>query len=361
MANTAITSTWEFGQRARNFAASFVFVTCAFLAYRYSPHSAGLRQLWNERLQVSGTQVLTVGCAAYSLLLLIFYCAEGSPRISKSILALRALRALATSPARTLREGLPYDDRLGLLTILLKGFFAPLMVLSLFDFTGTMIANGAYVVAHASAIRTDFLRVFNAHGFWFLFQLILFLDVLFFTVGYLVEHPALGNEIRSVDPTWLGWAVALACYPPLNGLTNKMLGWSATDFPQFGNPVLHVAVSSLLLILMAIYVSASVALNLKASNLTHRGIIDHGPYRFVRHPAYVCKNLAWWLGSIPAIATAWDQRSAVDALLVATSTAAWTGVYVLRAVTEEDHLRRVDGEYDAYRRKVRYRFVPRIC
>ena len=110
-----------------------------------------------------------------------------------------------TSPVGTLREGLPYDDRLGLLTIPLKGFFAPLMVLSLFDFTGTMIANGSYVIAHATALRTDFLANFNAHGFWFLFQLILFLDVLFFTVGYLVEHPALGNEIRSVDPR-RGWA-----------------------------------------------------------------------------------------------------------------------------------------------------------
>ena len=38
-----------------------------------------------------------------------------------------------------------------------------------------------------------------------------------------------------------------------------------------------------------------------------------------------------------------------------------TAVYVLRALTEEDHLRRVDGEYDAYCRKVRYRFVPGIC
>lgn len=361
MANTAITSNWAFGQRASNFAASFLFVTCAFLAYRFSPHSADLRRLWNEDLQVSGTQVLTIGYAAYSLLLLIFYCAERSPRISKSIFALQALRALVTSPARTLRGGLAYEERLGLLTILLKGFFAPLMVLSLFDFTGTMIANGAHVAADASAIGTDFLRVFNTHGFWFLFQLILFLDVLFFTVGYLVEHPALGNEIRSVDPTWLGWAVALACYPPLNGLTNRVLGWTASDFPHFENPVIHLTVSSLVLVLMAVYASASVALNLKASNLTHRGIIDRGPYRFVRHPAYLCKNLAWWLGSIPAIAVAWEHRSATDALLVAASTVAWTGVYVLRALTEEDHLRRVDGEYDAYCRKVRFRFVPGLC
>ena len=355
-----MTRTWAFGQRARNFAASFFFITCAFLAYRYSPHSAELRRIWNDALEVSGTQVLTTGYVAYSLLLLIFYFAERAPRESKSIAALRAMHALLSTPARTIRDGLPRGDRLGLLTILLKGFFAPLMVLSLFDFTGTMIANGAYVVAHRTYLRSDFLLIFNSHGFWFLFQLILFLDVLFFTIGYLVEHPALKNEIRSVDPTWLGWAVALACYPPFNGIVTRMLGWSATDFPQFGNPVVHVAVSSLLLFLMAIYASASVALNLKASNLTHRGIISHGPYRWVRHPAYLCKNLAWWLGAMPAILAAWEHRTAGDAMLAVGSAAAWTAVYVLRALTEEDHLRKVDGEYDAYCRKVRYRFVPGV-
>ena len=51
----------------------------------------------------------------------------------------------------------------------------------------------------------------------------------------------------------------------------------------------------------------------------------------------------------------------MDALLAAGSAGAWTCLYVLRALTEEDHLRRVDGEYDAYCLKARYRFVPGIC
>jgi protein-S-isoprenylcysteine O-methyltransferase Ste14 len=42
------------------------------------------------------------------------------------------------------------------------------------------------------------------------------------------------------------------------------------------------------------------------------------------------------------------------------SVAAWSMVYILRALTEEDHLRGVDGEYAAYAAKVRYRFVPGI-
>ena len=304
--------------------------------------------------------MLSIGYATYSALLLLFYLTERAPRVSKSIGALRALRALITSPVRTFRHGLPYEDRLGLLTILLKGFFAPLMVLALFQHMTGMVANGEFVLAQWATIRTDFLYVFNSHGYWFLFQLILFMDVVFFTVGYLVELPALRNEIRSVDPTWLGWTVALACYPPFNGLTNKVLGWSSSDFPQFPHPVVHVAVAALMLLLFAIYASASVALNLKGSNLTHRGIIGHGPYRFIRHPAYMCKNLAWWLGSIPAILVAWEQKSAWNTLVVIGSAAAWSAVYVLRAFTEEDHLSGVDGEYAAYREQVRYRFIPGV-
>ena len=292
-------------------------------------------------------------------MILAFYLTEKAPRESKSIAALRAIRALVLAPLSVYREGLPYGDRLGLLTLLLKGFFAPLMVLSLFQYTSTMVVNGTYLFDHFIMIRTDFLELFNSHGFWFLFQVIVFLDVFFFTIGYLVEHPSLNNAIRSVDPTWLGWAVALACYPPFNGIVVQVLGWDGTEFPQFEHPVVHILVNVLLLVLMAIYSWASIALNLKASNLTHRGIISHGPYRYIRHPAYVCKNAAWWLGAVPAFLVTWGY-SISAAMMIAGSTMAWSAIYVLRALTEEDHLRRVDGEYDVYCEKVRYRFIPGV-
>lgn len=345
--------------RAKNFAASFVFASCGFLVYRFSPHSAGLRQVWNGDLRITGYDVLAAGYATYVLLLLLFYFLQDAPREAKSVLALRGFRALICSPKAVYRSGLPEAERQGVLTMLLKVFFAPLMVLSLFDFTNNMVRNGTYLATHTDLLWTDSLGVFNTHGFWFLFQLILFLDVFFFTIGYLVEHPVLKNEIRSVDPTWLGWAVTVICYPPFNSVTAYLLGGNVVEFPQFEDPVAHVAVNVTLLALMAVYASASVALNLKGSNLTHRGIIAHGPYRFVRHPAYACKNLAWWLGTIPAITVAW-QRSSWEGMLVVGSAAAWSAVYILRALTEEDHLRRVDREYDAYCEKVPYRFIPGV-
>lgn len=344
--------------RAANFGASFLFATLSFTGYLSSPHAKGmLHSSWSEDSTVTGATMLSAAYAIFCLSLLLVFALENTPLESKSVAALRAITRVLTRPIRVAKEGLPTFERVGLLSVLLKAFFAPLMLLSLFGWTKNLVANGTYIFNHLSSVQSDFIQIFNSHGYWFLFEVIIFVDVAFFTVGYLVEHPWLKNEIRSVDPTWLGWAVTLACYPPMNAVTNALLGGSASEFPQFEHPAIHVTVNTLILILMAIYASASVALNLRASNLTHRGIIAHGPYRFIRHPAYACKNAAWWLGSIPVISSAWSE-SLWAALLAVAATAAWTGLYALRALTEEDHLRSVDREYDAYCQKVRYRFIP---
>jgi protein-S-isoprenylcysteine O-methyltransferase Ste14 len=149
------------------------------------------------------------------------------------------------------------------------------------------------------------------------------------------------------------------CYPPFNIVSSHLLGQTVSDFPEFDDPNLHLAANLTLLALMAIYASASAALGLKASNLTHRGIICRGPYRVIRHPAYICKNMAWWIGSVPVIMAAFDV-SVFDGIKAAGSMAAWSSVYALRALTEEDHLRRVDGAYAEYAAKVRYRFIPGV-
>ena len=188
-------------------------------------------------------------------------------------------------------------------------------------------------------------------------QVILFVDVLLFTLGYLIELPSLKNEIRSVDPSLLGWAAALLCYPPFNSITSYVLGYQASDFPQFDDPTAHMVLNLILLTLMAIYASASVALGFKASNLTHRGIVARGPYAVIRHPAYTCKNMAWWIGSVPLVSAAFSQSLSSGVLALA-SVVGWTMLYILRALTEEDHLRSVNGEYAAYAAHVRFRFIP---
>jgi protein-S-isoprenylcysteine O-methyltransferase Ste14 len=349
-------------QKIQNLLATGLILLAGWAFYGGIPY---YRRMFDEHStlftgwEISHWHVLEYAMLAYGLLLLVFYLTEKAPRESKSVWCLRALRRLLASPGGILRTGWPREERLGLLTLLLKFFFAPLMVVWLFQHVALMVNNGVAIAQLYRYAEPRFLDVFNGQGFWFLFQLILFLDVFFYTIGYLVELPALRNEIRSVDPTWLGWAVALACYPPINGLTGQVLGWHSTEFPQFGHPLVHLAANLFLLLLMAVYSWASVALNLRASNLTHRGIISNGPYRLIRHPAYVCKNLAWWIGLLPALSAALHTSVAASATVLG-SMAGWSFIYCLRALTEERHLRSVDAAYDHYCAQVRYRFIPGV-
>lgn len=345
--------------RWQNWAASSLLVALACTLYHLAPYNRQQLQAYYAapHLVFTGDQFLLASALIYiGILALYFLVLDREPQVSKSLRLLRWLACLVHAPAKALRQTWSDDVRLALLTTLLKGFFGPLMLVSLMDFCLGAWRNGSALV-QAGALAQDFATLFNRHGFWFALQLILFVDVLVFTVGYLVELPRLGNRIRSVETTVIGWAAALACYPPFNQVTVAILGSYKSEFPTFENPTVHLAMNGLGLALMAIYALASVALGLKASNLTHRGIVRRGPYAIVRHPAYVCKNAAWWIGSGPLVAQAFAVSTG-SGLQALASVIGWTAIYALRALTEEDHLRRVDSDYAAYARQVRYRFIP---
>lgn len=341
-----------------NASASAAVVALACTAYAALPvHYEQLRRLHGPAdFSFVGIDFLIAAAVAYAGAAAAWMLLEREPGISKSLRALDVAWRFVRAPATTVRQGLDDTERVAVLATLLKAFFGPLMVMSLMSFCMAAWANGLNLV-QAGTAGLGTRGLFDRFGYWFLMQVILFVDVLIFTVGYLVESRRLGNEIRSVDPTLVGWAAALLCYPPFNIVTAKILGAQVSDFPQFEDPGWHIALNLLLLTLMALYASASVALGLKASNLTHRGIVARGPYAVVRHPAYVCKNMAWWIGSAPLVSVALS-RGWLDGLLSLASVFGWTMLYVLRALTEEDHLRRVDGAYAAYTQRVRYRFVP---
>jgi len=348
-------------QRIKNFSASTLLLITTYLFYIVFPDfqkfTSKTVDIFSHHFVIG--DALQVFCGIYCILLLIYYFSEKDPGVSKSIYCLQGTKKIFQNPVRVYREGLLKEEKLGILATLLKALFAPMMLASLLIFLSGLITNGVYLFTEPDLLQKGFLSIFNSYGFWFVFQLILFIDVCLFSMGYLVEIPRLKNTIRSVDPTLMGWAVALACYPPFNGLTSKILGWEPAHFPQFENPTIHIVANLTVLLLMVGYTSTAIALNFKASNLTHRGIISHGPYRFVRHPAYICKNVSWWIASMPALGAVLDT-SLWSALLVFASGVGWTLIYLMRALTEEDHLRKVDGEYDEYCKKVPYRFIPGV-
>ncbi len=174
------------------------------------------------------------------------------------------------------------------------------------------------------------------------------IDVAFATVGYILTMRPLDAHIRSANPYAAGWAAALICYPPFilmdaGGPLDYHPGTADWTYWLQGYPVLLALVGALLVLLTGIYAWATVAFGLRFSNLTHRGILTHGPYAWSRHPAYLTKNLFWWVSTIPLLSTG----SLADAARATLILAAVSGVYYWRARTEERHLS-ADPAYQEY-------------
>ncbi|MFM6854744.1 MAG: methyltransferase family protein [Sphingopyxis sp.] len=186
----------------------------------------------------------------------------------------------------------------------------------------------------------------------FAISFLFMIDVHFATVGYALTMRPLDAHIRTANPYGMAWTAALICYPPFvlmgaGGPLNYTEGTADWNMwlDQAHMPVWIFWVYGLMLVaLTAIYAWATVAFGPRFSNLTHRGIITHGPYRFTRHPAYVAKNMFWWLSSITILP--WDG-SVVTALRNTVLLSVVSGVYYWRAKTEERHLL-ADPAYRAY-------------
>ncbi len=245
------------------------------------------------------------------------------------------------------------------LALLVKWFFAPLMIIWLTWHIITTLNNIYLSYNDISFLTKEFYLYFNKHFFWLFLSIILFFDVLFFTLWYLIESDKLNNKIKSVDSSFIWWFVVLLCYPPFNIYTTNLIWWYSSEFPSFNNEYIHITLNILILILMWIYSWSSISLWLKASNLTNRWIIVKWPYKYIRHPAYITKNIAWWIWWLPLLIWnfyTWDYK---NFFIVLFSLIAWTFIYCLRAITEEKHLSN-DSDYLKYKDKVKYKFIPKI-
>jgi uncharacterized membrane protein len=177
------------------------------------------------------------------------------------------------------------------------------------------------------------------------------IDVLVATIGYSLTFRILDAHIRSAEPTTLGWVVCVICYPPFwDSISGSYFAYERDEMYWghvfMGWPVLYIIWGTVILALVAVYTWATLSFGTRFSNLTHRGIITNGPYRWMKHPAYVTKNLSWWMISVPFL-TSGDWMLAVQASLLLLGVNA---IYFLRARTEERHLARdpVYREYQAF-------------
>ncbi|WP_448662179.1 methyltransferase family protein [Sphingomonas sp. CJ20] len=172
------------------------------------------------------------------------------------------------------------------------------------------------------------------------------IDVAFATAGYILTLRPLDSHIRTATPYAAGWTAALICYPPFllmgdGGPLDYHPGSADWTHWLAGHDWLLAGLGTVLVVLTGIYAWATIAFGLRFSNLTHRGILTHGPYAWSRHPAYLSKNLFWWLSTMPFLAnTGWSDAIRNTAVMACVS-----GVYYWRARTEERHL----GADPAYR------------
>jgi protein-S-isoprenylcysteine O-methyltransferase Ste14 len=173
-------------------------------------------------------------------------------------------------------------------------------------------------------------------------------DLLFGTVGYLCAWRVLGTHIRQANPYLSGWVAALICYPPFvlmgpGSILSYTPGTRAWSDWLAGRPELIVLYGALLVLPAGVYAWSTVIFGLRFSNLTHRGIITNGPYRWFRHPAYLSKNAFWWFAHLPFLTLTGPADAVRNCLLLALVNV----VYWWRAKTEERHLR-ADPDYQAY-------------
>jgi len=239
-----------------------------------------------------------------------------------------------------------------LLGWVIKAFFLPLMVGGYFSAVmrlGTQPIGGGFESAYATVTWA--------------FQLALFCDLSIAGIGYVLTLRLLDTHIRSVNPLVIGWLVALMCYQPFWSVTggdyldySDGIGW--WDWLKDDGPVVYVW-GTLMVSANLSWVWANMMFGMRFSNLTHRGILTNGPYRWTKHPSYISKNIYWWLLGVPFIAAGgWEEavRNCLLLLLI-------NGIYFARARTEELHLSE-DPTYVAYARWIDehgiFRWVGRL-
>lgn len=252
----------------------------------------------------------------------------------------------------------PFDryDRTAILGTLVKAFYVPLMTVFFADQFGSLVKNYAFVTDRLFGEVRKPIPIRDAYN---VAESVIFaVDVGLAWAGYTLSSRWIKNTMWSVEPTLVGWTVALLCYPPFNrtfGLYFSTPGESAFFAITYRPIVLLFA--SFSIASFAVYSAATVFFGLRFSNLTHRGIITTGPYAHVRHPAYAAKNFSWWCVMLPYIVWEGVSKGSPGVLVQLVGLVALSGLYYLRALTEERHLSK-DPEYRAYMEKVPWRFIP---
>lgn len=222
-----------------------------------------------------------------------------------------------------------------LLGWVVKGYFLPLMFVSI---------CGNF--NHLSSL--DFTDYFSGFSRFFgvATDILFTVDLLAAVAGYVFAIRLFDTHFRSAEPTLFGWLICLICYEPFLSVVMRFyMSYPNNDWQAWmmDYPVLESVWGVSALFFLIVYTLASLNFGCRFSNLTHRGVLTKGMYRFSKHPAYVSKNIFWWMTYVPFLShDGWSEAIRYSLLVGAVSC-----VYYLRARTEEAHLSR-DPAYVEY-------------
>ncbi len=216
----------------------------------------------------------------------------------------------------------------------IKGFFLPIMFVYLVGALDRLEA-----VSFAEAGFADIVR-------WLTDYTIAF-ELTVVCVGYTCTFRLFDAHIRSPNPFLGAWLVTLVCYHPFNTVvTGQLFRYDDGTYwyDWFGGiPALAIPWGVAIVASFAVWVWATSSFGLRWSNLTHRGIITGGPYRFTKHPDYIAKSVFFWLVNVPFLSLAGPAEALRTSLMLVVVNL----IYFGRAKMEERHLMQ-DPVYRAY-------------
>ncbi len=219
---------------------------------------------------------------------------------------------------------------------IIKGFYLPLMTVYL-----GKAAN--YLVGRDPLSMMDTLP----HVVSYVSKLSLGIDLAFVSIGYVLMIRVLDAHVRSPNPFMYGWVFTLMLYRPFWGtMSDRFFDYSDGDdwLDHFEvAPVLLAAWGVLIILSKLGWAWSNLSFGCRFSNLTHRGVITNGPYRWFKHPSYLFKNVSWWLLSVPFVS---GDGPAV-ALQCSVALVGVNALYFVRARAEEQHLGE-DPDYVCY-------------
>ncbi|MCX7050069.1 MAG: hypothetical protein NTX50_31870 [Candidatus Sumerlaeota bacterium] len=367
----------SFRQALRHYLVSALLYGAALLFVTVSPWFQGL--LRPTIFDRAAAWYYVYAYAAYLTIapLIVFIFRPRSLWTSKNLLIggylARLFRLIFRRPSpegETLGWRPAYAEKHALMFFAIKLFYGPLMINS------ALMALNAPVWKECRTLPDLFGQIRFGQGMLFFdtcFRLMVaaafVIDGSLFAFGYHTESALLKNRVRYVETNPWHILVCIICYGPFNMATAAFFGPSNHEMHilfcrDLAHPMTWVlrGVAVLCLLLMT---ASSLSLFTKASNLTNRGIVTWGPYRFIRHPGYFGKNIFWLTTLIPSFAPymadplfTWKEYL-LFCVMTVWGFIGWSTIYFLRAITEERLLMR-DPDYVAYCQKVKYRFIPGV-